>query len=276
METITEDLIMTNKRSHTSKISSKAAQSSSQAAADAAVHHYYVFAADRQVYGPATLSLLQEWTSQGLVSHETWVFDEELNGWRLGRQIAQIRNILPTPTVLTELSCGDLSHDQLRRIRIFGDMDDHQLDEMAKHLSKVQIPALRNIVQKGEHGNSLLLLLEGEAAVITKKDGMTKILSTLQAGDFFGESTLVEVAPRPYDVKATMDCSFLLLKHSAFQRILNRHPDIASRFLTGVVRQLSYINLQTSARFADAKALSRSTMSQTGKIELPPMIRKRY
>jgi CRP-like cAMP-binding protein len=238
-------------------------------------HHYWVFASDRQVYGPATTSTLQEWASQGLISTETWIFHEELNSWKLARHIKDLKASLPQEIPVTHTALGDITLEHLRRIRVFGDMDDHQLEQILSHLMKVEIPALRHVVHKGEHGSSFFLLFTGEATVSTKIDGVQKTLQSLHMGDFFGESTIVEVSPRPYDVKANVDCTFLLLKHSEFQKLLKKQPDIAARFLTAIVKHLSYLNLNSSTRFAQAKALSRNSLNKTGKIDAPPVIFKR-
>jgi len=246
-----------------------------EAAAEASVHHYYVFAEDHQVYGPATISLLLEWCEQGLVSNETWVFDETANEWKIARRIKKIQQALPVPVALTEVACGDVTMDQVRRIRVFSDMDDHQLAEIMAYLTKVQIPAFRPVVHKGEHGSSMFLLLTGEAIVSTRVDGAKKVLSTLRIGDFFGENTLIEVGPRPHEVMTNVDCVFLRLKYSDFQKLLQKHSDITARFLTAVVRHLSYLNLHTTERFAQAKALVRSSLSKTGEIHLPPIVHKK-
>ena len=236
---------------------------------------YYVFADDRQVYGPATLGLLQEWAAQGLVSSETWVFEENANVWKKGSQIKNLHQVIPKPIVAAEAASSDTNVGQLRRIRLFSDMDDHQLEEILPYLSKVQFPGLKPVVQKGEHGSYMYLLLTGEANITTTVDNVRKILSALRPGDFFGESTLVEEGPRPFDVEANTDCTFLRLKHDDFQAILANHPNLASRFLIALVRHLSYLNLNTSTRFAQAKAFVKGSLHQTGEVVLPPTVKRR-
>ncbi len=237
--------------------------------------HFYVFAEDRQVYGPATIDVLKEWVAQGLVSVETWIYDEAPNCWRLARQIKELKEDLPVPTQIQEVLASDLTIGQLRGIRIFSDMDDHQLAEILSKLTKVTFDALKPVVQKGEHGGSMFLLLVGEAIITTKVNGALKTLSTLREGDFFGESTLIEPGPRPYDVSTTKSCTFLRLKYGDFQKMLVQQSDIAARLLTALVRHMSYINLATNERFAQAKAMVRGSLSQTGQIVVPPIMLKR-
>jgi CRP-like cAMP-binding protein len=231
--------------------------------------HYYVFGDDRQVYGPATISLLQEWLTQGLVSSETWVYLEGMNTWKLARQIKELQENLPPPVVVTEQGTEEISPGQLRRIRLFSDMDDQQVQEILPYLKKVEIPALQPVARKGAHANSMYLLLRGEAQMFTIVDGSQKGLATIQAGDFFGESTLIEEGPCPFDINTNLDCTFLRLKGADFQTMLVKQPDVAARFLTAMVRHLSYNNLATRERFAKAKALVRGSLARTGKIVVP-------
>ncbi len=96
-------------------------------------------------------------------------------------------------------------------------------------------------------------------------------LATLRVVDFFGENTLIEPGPRPYDVSTTTDTVFLRLKYGDFQKMLVYQSDIAARFLTALVRHMSYLNLATNERFAKAKAMVRGSLTKTGMIEMPPM-----
>ena len=252
-----------------------ASQAGQQEEPSAPIQHYYVFAQDRQIYGPATVQLLQEWTAEGLISRETWVYDEAHDAWRHARHFKDLRAVLPTTVLHPETGCGDISREQLRRVRVFADMDDHQLEEMMHYLGKVQISSLKPVVHKGEHGGSMFLLFSGEATASTRVDGVQKILATLRPGDFFGENTLIETGPRPCDVNTNANCTFLRLRHGDFQKLLARFPDIAARFLTAVLIQLSYMNLTSSTRLSQAKALVRGSLSQTGQIHIPPVVQRR-
>ena len=233
--------------------------------------HFYVFGEDRQVYGPATLSVLQEWAAQGLVSSETWVFDEDANFWKKGSYIKAIRNVLPAPVQVNEVECGGINPGQMRRIRLFSDMDDHQIEQFLAYLTKVEIATLKPVVVKGGPGNSMFLLLSGEARQATRVDGIEKTLAMLRAGDFFGEHALVEESPWPYDVMANSECVFLRLKHRDFQTILAKQPDLAARFLTAVVRHMSYITQTAHMRLTQAKAMVRGSLGRTSQIMAPPI-----
>ncbi|MDD2708630.1 MAG: cyclic nucleotide-binding domain-containing protein [Verrucomicrobiae bacterium] len=257
-----------------SPLPTTASPSATTAVVPPASLHYYVFAADRQVYGPANLSLLQDWIAQGLIDGESWVYDEGNDVWRRVKSIKELRSSLQSPIALKEDE-SDVSPAHLRRIRLFSDMDDHQLKEILSYLKKVSIPAMQPVARKGAHSTSMHLLLSGEASMFTIVDGMQKGLATIQVGDFFGESTLIEEGPCPFDINTTQECVFLRLRHSDFQDMLCKQPDLAARFLTALVRHLSYNNIATRDRFAKAKALVRGSLARTGKIVVPDFKFKR-
>jgi CRP-like cAMP-binding protein len=236
--------------------------------------HYYVFAEDRQTYGPATLSLLQEWAAQGSINQDTWIYHESTNAWKTASTLKELRQVLPRVTSIQESRCDDILPSQLRRIRLFSDMDDDQVEEFMNYLHKSEVPPHRPVVTKGEPGRFVYLLFQGEATVSTKIDGNYKQLAALQAGDFFGESTLVEEGSYPFDVHAKTGCIFLRLRHRDFQVLLVKQPDLAARFLSAIVRHMSFVIQTTNLRSAQAKAFSKASLSQTGQILLPPVQKK--
>ena len=236
------------------------------------VVHFYVFAEDRQVYGPADVLLLKQWTAEGLVSAETWIFQEEANTWSKASRIAVLKGLLSMPTPLPAASRGavGLRAGQLRRIRLLADMTDEQAERFVSLVEKIQVRAFASIVKQGEHGDSMFLILEGEARASMHVEGKENILMTLGVGDFFGEVALLDQGPRSADVIANKDCTLLQLSKSNFEVIVEKHPDLASRFLIAMNRFLGGRIRATNERFAKAQNLARGV---TGEVVSPSSIR---
>ncbi len=91
------------------------------------------------------------------------------------------------------------------------------------------------IVVEGSLGDALFLILSGQVAV--HKGAQT--FATLSAGEFFGEMSLVEPAPRSASVSA-MSASFLFrLPHDQLRELISDDPNAASVLLVQVVKTLS-------------------------------------
>ena len=90
------------------------------------------------------------------------------------------------------------------------------------------------IVQKGEHGEEMFILLEGTAKV--KVSG--RIFIDLNPGDTFGEICLIEGGNRSASVFAGTTAILAVLNRNAFELFLKERPKEASIFLYNVLRIL--------------------------------------
>lgn len=236
------------------------------------VVHFYVFAEDRQVYGPADVTLLRQWAGEGLVSAETWIFQEKANEWLKASKIPELTSYLSVPTPLPAAARGGvgLRAGQLRRIRLLADMTDEQAEKFVSLVEKVQVRAFAWIVKQGEHGDSMFLIVDGEARVSVRVEGKENIITTLGIGDFFGDVALLDQGPRSADVIANKDCTLLQLSKKNFEEIVGRHPDLASRFLIALNRFLGGRIRATNERFSKNQNLARGI---TGEVTSPSALR---
>jgi CRP-like cAMP-binding protein len=91
------------------------------------------------------------------------------------------------------------------------------------------------IVVEGSLGDALFLILSGQVAVHRGP----QTFATLEGGEFFGEMSLVEPAPRSATVSA-MSATFLFrLPHDALRDLISEDGKAASILLVQVVRTLS-------------------------------------
>lgn len=95
------------------------------------------------------------------------------------------------------------------------------------------------LVQYGDHGCSMFLLLEG-CVTIEVKDAQTGellLIDSLNPGEVFGELSLIEPGPRTANVHAIGDTLCLELDRSYLERIRRIYPSIAAH----LYRNLSQI-----------------------------------
>jgi CRP/FNR family transcriptional regulator len=114
-----------------------------------------------------------------------------------------------------------LAPEQLERVTRAGEIESYNPGEA--------------IVVDGSLGDALFLILSGQVAVHRGQ----QTFATLGGGEFFGEMSLVEPAPRSASVTA-MSATFLFrLPHDALRELLSDDPTSASVLLVQVVKTLS-------------------------------------
>ena len=123
----------------------------------------------------------------------------------------------------------------LERHPLLVNLDGQQLERMARAGEIESYNPGETIVVEGSLGDALFLILSGQVAV--HRGAQT--FATLSGGEFFGEMSLVEPAPRSATVTA-MSATFLFrLPHDALRELISEDGKSASILLVQVVRTLS-------------------------------------
>jgi CRP-like cAMP-binding protein len=129
---------------------------------------------------------------------------------------------MPNPTLLERHPLlVHLAPDQLARMSRAGEVESYNPGE--------------DVVREGSLGDALFLILSGDVAVHRGP----QTFATLTAGEFFGEMSLVEPAPRSATVTA-MSATFLFrLPHDALRTLIADDPTSANQLLVQIVKTLS-------------------------------------
>ncbi len=93
------------------------------------------------------------------------------------------------------------------------------------------------ILNEGEPGDSLFVLLQGEVKVYaTDENGREITYGMIHAGDYFGEMSL-DGAPRSASVMTLEPCLCALIARAAVQQHLADEPAFALQLVTQVIRR---------------------------------------
>ena len=117
---------------------------------------------------------------------------------------------------------------------LFAGLSRRDLERLAAIADEVDLAAGREVIREGGSGRELFVLLEGQAKVSRKG----RRVSTMHAGDFFGEIALVTGVPRTTTVVAETPLRLLVLTQADFQRLLGEHPRIARKILESLAERL--------------------------------------
>ena len=87
----------------------------------------------------------------------------------------------------------------------------------------VQLRAGDMLYRKGGAAGGFFCVVQGAFKVSTLgEDGREGILSVIEAGNWFGEASLIDGLPRPHDATATQPSVVLVIQPQAFKRLMQR------------------------------------------------------
>jgi len=122
----------------------------------------------------------------------------------------------------------------LQAVPLFGGLRKNHLRKLIGVGTEREFVAGDTIVKRGESGAGFYLILEGSAEVRRAK----RTLSKLNAGDFFGEVSLLDEKPRSADVIATRPTKCLVISPWSLDRLISSSPTIARQMLREMARRL--------------------------------------
>jgi CRP/FNR family cyclic AMP-dependent transcriptional regulator len=115
---------------------------------------------------------------------------------------------------------------QLENIEFFQGIGESSLVELAGMMKEMRFKKNTTIINQGDHSRSLFVISSGRLKVfVTDKEGHQTIFSFFKKGDYFGELSLLDDAPRSATVITLEDTTALNLSHTKFQEFISQYPD---------------------------------------------------
>ena len=119
-------------------------------------------------------------------------------------------------------------HDRMRRlskILLMTRLDIHQQHLVADRLQYETAPADKIVIEEGDSGRRLYLILSGTVIVTKANPPMDrKVLAELHAGDYFGEIALLRNIPRTARITTKTPCEFYCLDAKDFLHCYEHFP----------------------------------------------------
>jgi hypothetical protein len=94
------------------------------------------------------------------------------------------------------------------------------------------------IFSEGEIGTEMFIIQSGTVELLKEIGGETRVLSTLEKGDFFGEMSVLEDLPRTASARAKTDVELVRINGATFDAMLKSNTEIAVRMLRKLSRRV--------------------------------------
>ena len=134
----------------------------------------------------------------------------------------------------------DLTPETLRQVSLLTCFSPQQLGQIISLGETRTYDAFSNIITEGEESWSLFIILEGVVGIFksNKLTGDVHDVAQLLAGNFFGEMSLVDRAPRSASARAMTPCRLFQVSRENLEQFLNSSSDLKVRFYENCVSTL--------------------------------------
>jgi CRP/FNR family cyclic AMP-dependent transcriptional regulator len=144
---------------------------------------------------------------------------------------------------------GDI-RETVRKASIFKNLEEEEITEVLNITTEKRVHQKDLIMQEGDEGSTMYMLLEGEVEVskaLTMKFAgedirkAEKVLSTLKAQDhvMLGEMALIAKEKRSASILAKTDCVLLEIRRDDFMRLIETKPVLGVKVLLDLAELLA-------------------------------------
>jgi CRP/FNR family transcriptional regulator, cyclic AMP receptor protein len=131
--------------------------------------------------------------------------------------------------------------DQLRGVQMFSACTEKELAQIARACDELAVEPDAVIVEEGTAGEGFYLIGTGEA-VVTRGG---RDVATVGPGQYFGELSLLDEAPRNATVTAKTPMTLIRLRRREFSAVLDSWPGVAHKLLQQMARRLRQADEQS-------------------------------
>ena len=223
-------------------------------------YNYRVWGNDNIAYGPVELPALATWVKQGKVGAKTWVFKERDDAWSRASDLTELKVLFKSklpPAAAAAADATGIQPGSLRRIKMLADVEERLLASLLTYLEVVRVPPFGVVVKKGEHGDALFMVLEGEVRALVMLGGKETTLATMGVGECFGELAIMDQGPRSADVIANKPTVLIKVSEAALKKMFAEAPALAAPFMFALTRVIAQRVRLLTKRYEDTIKFSR-------------------
>jgi len=132
------------------------------------------------------------------------------------------------------------TESHLRGLKLLAGLSSSQLEDVGSRLKPSRFDQDETVIKQGEPGDEMYFIESGRARVVREMSSTRAlVLAELEAGDLFGEMSLLTGAPRSATVTALSELNLWILGQADFNDLVTAYPNLAlaiSRLLSERLR----------------------------------------
>ncbi len=122
---------------------------------------------------------------------------------------------------------------------LFGELTSDDLEAIASCAVTRTYPKHAVVVTEGDDSRCFYLIREGRVKIyVSDEQGREAILNTQGPGEYFGELSLIDEAPRSASIMTLEPTKLQSVSYADFQRCLETNPALAMKLVRGMARRV--------------------------------------
>ena len=146
----------------------------------------------------------------------------------------------------------------LRGEPLFDCLSEEQLSQMVKQARLKLFGRGEPVIEEGAAGESMFVMLRGDANVLVAKNGSKIQVATLRSGDCFGEMSLLTGEPRSATVRADGDCYVMEIGKPVMAEVLTAAPSCMEQ----LSQLLAQRRMETEGILKEAKSTDEHALTE--------------
>ncbi|SDX40262.1 Crp/Fnr family transcriptional regulator [Paenibacillus sp. CF384] len=131
----------------------------------------------------------------------------------------------------------------LKKVKLFENLNVEQLQRIQSIARTQTFTPGTVLFQENDHGAAFYILLKGSIKIYTRSSsGDEKVLSLIQAGESFGELSLLDGRPRSASAQTLEGSTLLVISANDFHALLREQFEITRHIMTELCRRLRDTN----------------------------------
>ena len=116
----------------------------------------------------------------------------------------------------------------LKGLLLFSGASDEQIQALVAGLELLEFKKGKVILMEQEISKTLYVIASGSVGIWRREGGEKKLIATLKAPDFFGETSMFTESAATAQVKAEEDSRLFALRRSVFDIVLGKYPELGT------------------------------------------------
>ncbi|OQX90880.1 MAG: hypothetical protein B6D57_01660 [Candidatus Coatesbacteria bacterium 4484_99] len=150
----------------------------------------------------------------------------------------------------------------IRKLPLFSELTKREIDEVLPLFGRKLLSEGEALFLEGDSGDRFYIVEKGSISICIEIEGVgVEELALFENGDFFGEMSLIDDAPRSASAIARKKSTLLYLDKKDFLYLIERSPSIANKILKAMVLEFCQRLRESNDRLKDYYLMSKAFTS---------------